>query len=307
MRGIRNMRADVFCQTEAMVKNEGYYLPDGARWVDLQVTKIAKTSKIRAGAPSSKYCVELLDEANGKKRCTREQVDHTDCEKDVDASKSLSVDVIQEDCLIVAQEHVRNGNRVAVLNMASAGKPGGGFRSGAGAQEENLHRRSDLWRFLSEQGKKYYPLTGDCALLSEDVTVFRGTERNGYDVLPEPFQICVISCAALRNPHLAIGTPAGFEPELSTKSVQETRVRVQAILSAARSSACKVIVLSAFGCGAFGNPPRHVATIFREVLATEYANEFSKVIFSIIDDHNAWRSHNPQGNVLPFKEVFADP
>ncbi len=29
------------------------------------------------------------------------------------------------------------------------------------------------------------------------------------------------------------------------------------------------IVLSAFGCGAFGNPPEHIATLFKEIIDTE--------------------------------------
>jgi len=34
--------------------------------------------------------------------------------------------------------------------MASASHPGGGYRKGAGAQEENLHRRTNLFQCLED-------------------------------------------------------------------------------------------------------------------------------------------------------------
>lgn len=84
---------------------------------------------------------------------------------------------------------------------------------------------------------------------------------------------------------------------------------------------------SAFGCGAFCNPPDHMAELFREVLEKEYRGCFQHICFAIfgtafcplplpyccspltspssaLDDHNSRKAHNPLGNVLPFKRVF---
>lgn len=36
----------------------------------------------------------------------------------------------------------------------------------------------------------------------------------------------------------------------------------------------------------------------------EYAQSFKYIVFAIIDDHNAKKAHNPNGNVQPFAEVF---
>jgi uncharacterized protein (TIGR02452 family) len=64
-------------------------------------------------------------------------------------------------------------------------------------------------------------------------------------------------------------------------------------------------VLGAFGCGAFRNPPRHMAELFKEVFQErEFQNRFPFVIFAILSDHNSWKEHNPEGNVLPFTSVF---
>jgi uncharacterized protein (TIGR02452 family) len=65
------------------------------------------------------------------------------------------------------------------------------------------------------------------------------------------------------------------------------------------------LVLGAFGCGAFANPPKHMAKIFREVfMEKEFKNKFKSVVFAIYEDHNSGKAHNPNGNVLPFLEVF---
>ena len=70
-----------------------------------------------------------------------------------------------------AHDILSAGKKVAVLNMANAFKPGGGFRGGAGAQEETLHRRTDLYRLLEAQRPdKLYPIPNNRCLLSNDVT-----------------------------------------------------------------------------------------------------------------------------------------
>lgn len=64
------------------------------------------------------------------------------------------------------------------------------------------------------------------------------------------------------------------------------------------------LVLSALGCGAFRNPPRHVARLFKEVLSEEeFVSRYRHISFAIIDDHNA----RGEGNYRPFSEVFAQP
>eukprot|EP00969_Alexandrium_andersonii_P186147 8223822-Alexandrium_andersonii.AAC.1 len=75
--------------------------------------------------------------------------------------------------LEVAGARVRSGGSVAVLNMAAAGSPGGGVDWGAGAQEEDLHRRTDAWRFLRRQHRwgpgapGLYPIHLGSCLLSD--------------------------------------------------------------------------------------------------------------------------------------------
>ena len=204
------------------------------------------------------------------------------------------VEVVEDDMLEVARRLVRQGKTVAVLNMANAQNPGGGVRSGKGAQEENLHRRTDAFRFLEQQPKNY-PIPPDACLVSPGVTVLRGAEADGYPFRP-PFRITLISCAAVRNPRLTEVLDYAYHTE---RRSMERKIAV--IMKAAAQARCDSIVLSAFGCGAFGNPPEIVARIFKqEFNYTPVEN----IIFSIIDDHNTRRWHNPRGNLTPFTKTF---
>ena len=60
-------------------------------------------------------------------------------------------------------------------------------------------------------------------------------------------------------------------------------------------------MLSALGCGAFNNPPGHIAEIFRDILrGEEFAGQFRHVWFAILDDHNSPSG----GNLQPFMDIL---
>ena len=90
--------------------------------------------------------------------------------------------------LVEAGRLVRKGHRVGVLNMASARRAGGGVVEGAGAQEENLHRRSNAALWTMGQKNRAYPIPADGCLVSPGVAVFRGAEKDGYPLLDKPFE-----------------------------------------------------------------------------------------------------------------------
>ncbi len=71
-----------------------------------------------------------------------------------EACGRIRISVADEDCLDRARWLTEKGHTVAVLNMACASSPGGGVRWGAGAQEEELHRRTDLCRFLRDHKER---------------------------------------------------------------------------------------------------------------------------------------------------------
>ena len=90
-----------------------------------------------------------------------------------------------------------------------------------------------------------------------------------------------------------------------TTLVEPIKNKIRTIFRLGIANGHDSLVLGALGCGAFRNPPRHVARLFHEVmLEEEFKNKYRHIVFAILEDHNSRRSHNPDGNLIPFKEEF---
>ena len=223
---------------------------------------------------------------------------------------NTEITVENYDCLAAAYEKKCQGYRVAVLNMANRQNPGGGVYSGAGAQEENLFRRTNLFQSLylfapyaedygitpSAQG---YPLDRNYGgIYSPSVTVFRGLEKDGYPLLDAPFSVDVISVAGMNRPQL------NHEGMIADNLVEGVKNKMRTIFDIALLNGNDCLILGALGCGAFRNPPKHISRLFHELLLTEYKHVFQSVVFAILDDHNAHKEHNLEGNFQPFWNEF---
>ena len=208
--------------------------------------------------------------------------------------------------------------------MASATSPGGGFRKGDGAQEENIFRRSDYCRsldvdldeFFQQQPQrlhcssdckfepmsardKMYPMNEFGAIYTSGITVFRQSEDTGYAFMENPLEdVCAIAMAAYRDPELKGNM-------LAPKYAVGTRKKIENIFAIAHHHKHDSLVLSAFGCGAFKNPPDHIVKLFQSVIE-QYAGFFKSIVFAIVDDHNAGRQLNPEGNFQPFASVVGE-
>eukprot|EP01090_Pellita_catalonica_P003424 TRINITY_DN13107_c0_g1_i1.p1 TRINITY_DN13107_c0_g1~~TRINITY_DN13107_c0_g1_i1.p1 ORF type:complete len:229 (+),score=23.76 TRINITY_DN13107_c0_g1_i1:38-688(+) len=205
------------------------------------------------------------------------------------------------------------GYNPIILNMANQNSPGGGFRKGHGAQEENLHRRSNYYQSLQDPdgiqgtsgGSHNYPIPIHGAIYSPNIAVFRSTESEGYAFI-KPERFSFIACAALNRPDVVYNrNPKGkAEASLADAPARTMRRKIETIFGVAGENGHDAVVLSAFGCGAFRNPPRHVATLFREVLGSkEFSGMFKLVAFGIFNDHNS----SGEGNVKPFADAFSVP
>lgn len=225
-------------------------------------------------------------------------------------SYSIRVTVVPNDCLDKAHEWVKEGLEVSVLNMASRRNPGGGVKGGAGAQEEYLFRCSDYYRSLyrfAEYAEHYgisrsidqYPLDRDFGgIYSPNVTVFRGNEMKGYPLMNEPFQVNMIAVAGMNRPELIqVNDEYRIVPEL----VEGIKNKVRTILRIACQHGQRNLVLGALGCGAFRNPPKHMAELFREVMSeSEFKGAFSKICFAVKSDYNS----NGNSNYNAFKSIL---
>jgi uncharacterized protein (TIGR02452 family) len=165
--------------------------------------------------------------------------------------------------------------------MANETTPGGGYLTGAGAQEEALCRRSSLYATIGP-GHGFHPIRQPGAIFSPDVLVMRKSDEQGCEQL-HPGQMwwtSVITVAAVFRPPLSIsGTDfARMEDK------EEMRARIKTLFRVIVWSGKKSLVLSALGCGAFGNPPEAVAQLFKEVLQEdEFCGRFQGIWFAILD------------------------
>ena len=229
---------------------------------------------------------------------------------DVDGGTKVLVE--GNDCLVAAERLVREGYNPALLNFASAGHPGGGVETGARAQEETICRRSTLTRFIYSFDAKYafrysyplqpgnhYPIVSEFSVVySPAVTVF----RKGIDCLfmEEPYDVAIITCAALNlGGKYPIKLP--LDGHMPQKAIDITRNnKIRTVFRIGLTYGHDSLVLGAFGCGAFKNPPTEIAQLFHEVMEEpEFKNKYRLITFSIIDDHNA-----NNANLAAFKKEF---
>ncbi|EDO29211.1 predicted protein [Nematostella vectensis] len=224
----------------------------------------------------------------------------------VESGITTSIRVVNGDCLEEALELKRQGFKPAVLNMASPKRPGGGYLTGAGAQEENLFRRTNYVQHLADPDKKFDPnrdwhfrLPEFSCVYSTDVMVFRASEDRGYAFLPEPVPMSFLAVAAYPNPPCIKGSP-----RLIPEFVEKCKRKIRLLLAVGLQQHHDSLVLSAWGCGAFRNPPQHIAQLFKEVLNEhEFLNQYKHISFAIVDDANAMRKGGI-GNYNPFHDVF---
>jgi uncharacterized protein (TIGR02452 family) len=229
------------------------------------------------------------------------------------ATEATQFAVQEADCLDAAERLLGEGLNPCVLNMASGRTPGGGVLRGSSAQEESLFRRTNLFvslyqfapyasKYGLERSKDHYPLPEAGSVYSENVTVFRRSEKQGCAFLERPFKVGIVSVAAISHPSLE---RQEGRLRLSAPDASLTQEKIRSILRTSALHKHDALVLSAFGCGAYANPPEHIAELFRQVFAEkEFVGRFKKIVFAIFDDANSRKEHNPEGNLRPFERVF---
>ena len=205
--------------------------------------------------------------------------------------------------------------RAAVLNFASATNPGGGVTRGSSAQEESLCRLSTLYPCLNtpELKRAYYDfhrqrhdaLYTDACIYTPDILVIK-TDDDRPERMEEKSwcRLDVISCAApnLRERPSNAMNPGPAKPVRITPEalLPILKQRARRILSVAAENREDILILGAFGCGAFRNPPETAARAWAEVLP-EFSGVFAKVHFAVYCRPDDLR------NYLVFDEVMNHP
>lgn len=196
-----------------------------------------------------------------------------------------------------AQAYSQAGKRTCILNFASSVSPGGGVVNGAQAQEESICRVSTLYFTLSDPDTagKFYDSHWEL------IHAGKMNRRNRDDIIYTPgvvavrddardeammaeadwYEMDVITCAApdLRQTQES----SRFSPtQDELLAVHEQRWRC--ILAAAAKHEADVLILGAFGCGVFANPPELVVEAFNHVLP-DFRQHFETIEFAVYSSH----------------------
>ncbi len=238
---------------------------------------------------------------------------------------STETGCINADCMELAERLIEKGYNPAILNLASAKKPGGGYRDGMGAQEESLCYSSTLSLSLYQYGDPKYINIRESGvptreigytldmnwggIYSPDVTFFRNNISKYYTLRETSFKCDVITVAALcfngKSHYAGIdelsyrSEDGGFTPEGEEIMLNKIRTIFRMGVEHGKDS----LILGAFGCGAYRLPSSEVARQFRVVMEEpEFKNKFKLLVFAILE-----RPRRPQGldgHFAPFYEEF---
>jgi uncharacterized protein (TIGR02452 family) len=188
--------------------------------------------------------------------------------------------VADETTLVAARRFAEAGRRVAALNFASAKNPGGGFRTGARAQEETLARSSALYPCIaSDPMYAFHRSRGDAwysawAIYSPDVPVLRDDDGN---LLERPWLCSLVTAPAVNAG--ALRDRAGHAEAIG----REMGRRIERVLTLMAAHGHEAIVLGAWGCGVFGNDTDQIAGLFADALTGRFRGVFAEVAFAVLD------------------------
>lgn len=171
--------------------------------------------------------------------------------------------------------------KLMCLNFASAKNPGGGFISGAEAQEESLARTSALYVsqlqaenfYKTHRGMKSCFYT-DHMIYSPGVPVFR---KDKGELLEKPVLCNFITSAAVNA-----GVVKRQEPEKVKDILHAMDKRMDKMFALALEEGNETLILGAWGCGVFRNDPKEIKELFKKYLLGKYKNKFKRIVFAVL-------------------------
>lgn len=232
---------------------------------------------------------------------------------------------VNADCIDVAEQLMAKGYNPAILNLASAKRPCGGWDEGMGAQEESLCFASNLSQSLYQFGDPKYKNVRDSGvplreigyphdinyggIYTPNVTFFRNNISKFYELRDKTFKCDVITVAALcfnGKSHYAGVNELSFRDEDGGFTPEGTEImlnKIRTIFRMGIEHGKDALVLGAFGCGAYALLPSKVAPLFRTVMnEPEFENKFKLLVFAIMEKPR--RPHGLDGHFAPFYEEF---
>ena len=161
----------------------------------------------------------------------------------------------------------------------------------------NLTQRK-LWHsFYEPHREQHNPLYNDDCIYTPDVVVFK-SDTASPEILPrdEWWRVNVITCAA---PNLRTDRDGTIRVTITDAELKALHIkRMRRILSIAAAEENEVVILGAYGCGAFKNPPEVVAAAMKQVVE-EFQYCFKTIEFAVYcsprDERNYQAFHRVLG------------
>jgi uncharacterized protein (TIGR02452 family) len=154
--------------------------------------------------------------------------------------------------------------RLAILNMASPLRPGGGVLTGATSQEEFLCTRTTLYPSLHES---FYRIPETGLIYTRDVLIF--ADALGEDLPTQKEKrvyIDVVSAAMLRFPEVVTVINEEETKWAEEKDRELALTKMRMVMRALVMHGVTHVVLGAWGCGAYANPTKEIAKCWKLVL-----------------------------------------
>lgn len=203
------------------------------------------------------------------------------------------------------------GKRIAVMNFANAFHAGGGVTKGASAQEECLCRCSTLYPLLYRRTlrdsyyKHHHDLNtskaSDSLIYTEGVIICKRDDDHPKRMDQKDWvSVDVITIAApdLRDKSNMYAAIVGNGTYMNNAELFGYHVkRAIHVLTVAAHKGVDILVLGAFGCGAFQNDPAVVAKAYKVALE-EFPKVFDKIEFAV------YCSPKDQRNIDVFNKIL---
>jgi len=187
-----------------------------------------------------------------------------------------------------ANKEPRTENKVCGLNFANGTQVGGGYKTGALAQEEDLCRRlPNLYTSLYDAKRAgLYPFGPSTyiskdqiekycdVLFTSDLRVARMSEEYDFALFP-PEKQATVSLVTAAAPNV------NFKDEVKDLELMYQTVKVIITTPKMVESRTEILVLGAWGCGAYGGDPREMGELFARALKEGAGQGYKQVHFAI--------------------------
>jgi uncharacterized protein (TIGR02452 family) len=180
--------------------------------------------------------------------------------------------IYNDDVLDIAILYKNKNYNPLILNMANEWFPGGGVSYGIISQEEDIFRRTNIHLYLLN---KYYPIENK-SIYTKNVNIIK--DKN-YNILKKFINLSFITASAIPTPILN----NKYELCNNDKDKLYNKIRNLFIVTEQNNHDC--IILGAWGCGSYHNPPVDVALCFKKIINEKDWN-IKNFIFAINDNYN---------------------